>query len=481
MKKFITALLLISILAATSCGESGTPNETTNSNTTEASVSDTTAGRDKPDFAKTDYNGAEFTILGYEFDFYDNYFFADEQNGERMNDAIYERRILTEDYLGVKLNEVKGATHRDLAAKVQQNVLAGDDSYQLALPHCIRCVSEMVLSGSLYDWNKLPGVDLSKDYYSHSINDELEVNGKLYYMVSDYMIQNPSCVLFNKGLIEDFKLENPYQLVYDGLWTFDKMYEMGEKVTGDINGDGKMDINDRYGIAAEGNWLLNCIPYACGIRLVERTSDGGFKLALNNEKMYNIVDRFNEELNGKGSMYLWKFAAQPEDTLMIDSGRSLFQFYALYKIYEFRDSAVEYGVLPFPKYDEAQENYTTNDWGSLMCVPVSVKDPEMVGKVVEYLSYVSRDTTIPAYYDVTLSGKLARDEDSSKMMDIIFDNIIFDAGMNYFGFETNMNQLFYTLEKLVREGQSADFASWYKTYADGAQAEMDAFVKSLKE
>ena len=106
------------------------------------------------------------------------------------------------------------------------------------------------------------------------------------------------------------------------------MCKMADDVTGDLNGDGKMDINDRYGVAAEGNWLLNCIPYACGIKLVERTSDGSFKLALNSEKMVNVVEKF-------------------------DSGRSLFQFYPLYKIYEFRDSAVDYGVLPFPKYDEA--------------------------------------------------------------------------------------------------------------------------------
>ena len=197
--------------------------------------------------------------------------------------------------------------------------------------------------------------------------------------------------------------------------------------------------------------------------------------------MVNVVEKFDSALHGRGSMYLWNFGAQVDETIPIDSGRSLFQFYPLYKIYEFRDSAVDYGVLPFPKYNEAQENYTTNDWGSLMCVPATVNDPEMVGKVVEYMSYISRDTTIPAYYDVTLVGKLARDEDSAKMMNIIFDNIVFDAGMNYFGFEPNMEKLFYTLQELVRVKGSADFASLYKTYADSAQTAMDDFVANLPD
>ena len=479
MKKFVTALLLISMLAAISCGETGTQNETTGGDTTDPTASDTTAGRDTPDFGKTDYNGADFTILGYEFDFYDKYFFADEQNGERMNDAIYERKILTEDYLGVNIKVAKAEKFNKVITTLQQSIAAGDDEYQLALAHCISGVNGMVSGGMLYDVNNIPDIDLSKDYYNHNVNENLSLNGKNFYFVSDYMICNPNCMLFNKQLVSEFKLDNPYQLVYDGKWTMDKLYEMNHAVAGDINGDGKMDINDRYGLTGEGDWMLNSILFSCGLKLVEKTNDG-FKLSINNEKTVNIVERLYNEVKGD-SIWFWKYNDVSENMLQIDSGRTLFQIYPLYKIYDFRDSSVDYGVLPYPKYDEAQENYLSNDWGSLMCIPASISDPEMVGKVIEYMSYISNDTTIPAYYDVTLSGKLARDEDSSKMMDIIFDNIVFDAGVNYFGFDSNMQRLFYVLSELVIQKDSADFASWYKTYADGAQAAMDDFVANLPE
>ena len=161
MKKFISLALLISILLASSCGETGTPNETTTGgDTTKSSSSETTAGRDTPDFEKTDYNGADFTILGFELDFYDKYFFADEQNGERMNDAIYERKILTEDYLGVNIKVAKAEKFNKIITTLQQSIAAGDDEYQLALAHCISGVNGMVAGGMLYNVNDIPDIDL---------------------------------------------------------------------------------------------------------------------------------------------------------------------------------------------------------------------------------------------------------------------------------------------------------------------------------
>ncbi len=484
MKRAITLILLASmLLSAFSCGNNENGENTEASSDSSASNSDSgTKAADTPDFERSDFGGEKFTILAFELPFYDEYFFAEEANGDRMNDAIYERELMTEDYLGVEIENYIVPTHRDLASTVQQTVAAGDDSFQLALPHCIRGVSDMLTSGSLYDWNELPYIDFSKDYYNRNFNDALSLGDKQYYAVSDYMIANPCCILFNKDMITDFGMEDPYKLVYDGTWTFDKMYEMAEKATVDINGDSTMDVNDQYGITGLGNWILNCIPYACDIFLADKNDDG-FELAYYSEKTIDIIEKFNKALNNDQSIYIWSYAYVNDKSVQInmDSGRSLFQWYPLYQIYDFRDSDVDFGILPFPKYDEAQDNYYTNDWGSLMCIPASIKNPEMVAKVIDYMSYISQKTTIPAYYDVTLVGKLSRDDDSAAMMDIIFDNIVYDAGMNYFGFGTNMMKLFYTLEELVCINNSTDFASWYEQYAEGAQAEIDSFMNMMSE
>lgn len=481
MKRTISIFLLTSLLLSTvACGNEQTADDETTTSDDTSSSEVTSAQSSTPDFGKTDFGGEKFTILAFELPYYDEYFFADEQNGDRMNDAIYEREQLTEDYLGVEIDNYMVATHRDLASTVRTTVAAGDDSYQLALPHCIRGVSDMLTSGSLYNWNDLPYIDFSKDYYNQNFNDALSIDDKQYYAVSDYMIANPTCILFNKDMIEDYGLENPYQLVYDGTWTFDKFYEMAEKVTVDLNGDSVMDVNDQYGVTGLGNWILNCIPYACDIQLTKKTDDG-FELSYYSEKTIDIIEKFSSALYNDKSIYIWDYDHANDTSVQIhlDSGRTLFQWYPLYQIYDFRDCDIDFGVLPFPKYDEEQDNYYNNDWGSLMCIPASIQNPEMVAMVIDYMSYISNETTIPAYYDVTLVGKLARDDDSAAMMDIIFDGVVYDAGMNYFGFGENMMKLFYTLENLVYVNNSTDFASWYNQYATGAQAEIESFMDAL--
>lgn len=481
MKRTISILLLTSLLLSTvACGNEQTAEDETTTSDDTSSSEVTSAQSSTPDFGKTDFGGEKFTILAFDYTFYDQFFFADEQNGDRMNDAIYEREQLTEEYLGVEIENYIISSFHDIASTVRQSVAAGDDSYQLVLPHCIRGISDMLTSGSLYNWNDLPYIDFSKDYYNHNFNDALSVNGKQYYAVSDYMIAKPTCIIFNKDMVENYGLENPYQLVYDGTWTFDKFYQMASKVTSDVNGDSVMDVNDQYGITGLGNFILNCIPYACNVFLTQKTDDG-FELSYYSEKTIDMIEKFNNALNSEKSMYIWDYSHVNDTAVQInmDSGRTLFQWIPLDQVTDYRDCDVNFGILPFPKYDEAQDNYYTNDWGSLMCIPATVKNPEMVAMVIDYLSYISNETTIPAYYDITLVGKLARDDDSAAMMNIIFDNIVYDAGMNYFGFDENMQQLFYTFEKLVYRTGSTDFTSWYQKYASGAQAEIESFMDAL--
>ena len=137
--------------------------------------------------------------------------------------------------------------------------------------------------------------------------------------------------------------------------------------------------------------------------------------------------------------------------------------------------------MPYPKYDAAQEAYRNMDWGGLAGVPVSIQEPEMVGAVIELLAYESGGTVIPAYYDVLLAGKLARDEDSTKMLDILFDTITYEIGGNYFGFSAGFTDLFFTLGRLVVEQKSTDFSSWYARNEKAANKTIEDYYKALRE
>ena len=485
MKRLISLLLLLSLgLSAASCSQSSdkTSDDTSAPTADAAQAPETEAPIVYPVDA-CDYEGASFNVLAPKWGMYDKYFFADGQNGETVNDAIYEREQFVEDHLGIAYSYKLDGTIADIRPTLQASVMAGDDPYQLVLTHCMKDIGTMVTGNLLYNWKKLPGVNLDAEYWNRSSNENHTVAGKQFYAISDYMITDPCAVLFNTGMIKDFGLDNPYDLVRSGKWTLDTMIGMAQKVTGDLDGSGVMDINDRYGISSGDNWTWSSFLYSSDISMVKIADDGSMKLTLNNDKTVSLIEKLHTLINGSDDIFIYSYKETADKQLRIDSGRVLFHIEALNAMDQYRETEVEYGIIPLPKFDEEQDEYHSLDWSGLMCIPLTVKDPGMVGKTCEMLAYISGDTTIPAYYDKLLGNKLARDADSQEMLNVIFDNIVYDAGMSYFGLDwtSGFQSLFYTISNLVVAKQSADFASFYASNADKAQAAIDAFYEAVSD
>jgi hypothetical protein len=95
----------------------------------------------------------------------------------------------------------------------------------------------------------------------------------------------------------------------------------------------------------------------------------------------------------------------------------------------------EFGVVPMPKYDVAQEKYRTllHDQFTVFSILNTVKGDRLdeVGAVLEAMSSISYKTVRPAYYETTLTSKISRDPQSAIMFNIIVDNIYMDDGILY--------------------------------------------------
>ena len=89
-------------------------------------------------------------------------------------------------------------------------------------------------------------------------------------------------------------------------------------------------------------------------------------------------------------------------------------------------------------------------------------------------SSVSSSVIIPTYYDVALKDKYNRDSQSSEMLDIIRDSLIYDVGyLNSFALDT-AGHLFV---QLVREGKT-DFASAYAKKEKTFQKRLDKMLEA---
>ena len=78
-------------------------------------------------------------------------------------------------------------------------------------------------AGRLHNLKNMTYIDLEKPWWIQNAASALSVGGKLYFAVNDIMIMNNDCtsaIVFNKRLIEDNNLPDPYAR-QDGSWTID--------------------------------------------------------------------------------------------------------------------------------------------------------------------------------------------------------------------------------------------------------------------
>ena len=92
-------------------------------------------------------------------------------------------------------------------------------------------------------------------------------------------------------------------------------------------------------------------------------------------------------------------------TINFLDGRSYFTLEGLGTQYLSADFDV--GILPLPKYDAAQDNYRHVNWGNNLIVPASIRDPGMVGAVLELMAFFSEKIVQEAYYDTVLQYKVS--------------------------------------------------------------------------
>ncbi len=465
----------------TACSENTVQETEASSETPESLPAETVIEetRTKHQLPELDFNGSIFNVSYLNWQEYADYFFAQESTGDAMNDAIFERTTRVEETLNVDMTEVS-YVETDTAGQsnaIKAAVRAGDDSFQMALMHCF---DALITGGYLYPVNTLPYIDLDAEWWNRYAMDQLRLGKNYYYCVSDYTIPVPFAVYFNKDMISNYNLENPYTLVREGTWTMDKMFELGTAVTQDMDGDGKYSDGDIVGMALHNSSLYVNFMQGAGQFCVSRDADGKIQLDMNTERMHSIVEKLHGYLNQSGTAIITNTGTDEEQFGML-GGNLLFRLNSIAMGRHYRDIEENIGIVPYPKFNEEQTEYISLNWGGLMGIPASIQNAEMVGAVLELLAWESKNTVIPAYYDVMLDGKLARDEDSVEMLDLLFDSFVYDPGLNILGNASGFSSLLWTMSSLVANQKSTDFASFYSQNEKAASASITAFYKALSK
>jgi len=503
IKKF-TALFLVLILIFTtliSCNPSsknnisatGNDNTTADPNATAAPGGTTAEERIDPNLPSEDYGGYTFTFLAHQINYpYDwvgdaapREITAEAENGDPINDSVYKRNAITEDKYNIT---IKMVPNTDEKAAMNKAVKAGDNTYD-AVVIFNNNVPSVITGGLLVDTSQLPYINLKQPWWDPAVN-ALSIAHKNFLLGGDLLIldkEATNCLLFNKDMMANLGLPFPYDAVKQGKWTMDALNNIIKNSAKDLNGDGQMTAyDDQWGLGLV-NDALHAFLVSCGGALAVKDNNDIPYMDFTSQKNLSVISKAMDVMYNPN--YVVNGQAPPKGgsgdltngNLILNTGfeesRILFMWARIRVVEALRDMNANFGIVPMPKYDETQSRYYSlvNPYtGVLLGVPKSSSDLNRTSIILEALSAESRYTLQPAYYDVTLQRKYARDNESQEMLNIIFSSKIYDIGSIYsFG---NVFLDFITLAAT----QNRDVVSYYEKKSGAMQAAIDKVVNTIQ-
>ncbi len=359
-----------------------------------------------------------------------------------INDAVYERNTLLEERCQLKVVPIPTTTSAVtsmVSAETQTNT---GDFDLIACPASI--TTTLATTGYLYNYMSME-IDYEQSWWDPGTLD-FALDGKVFFMNGAHNIVDDDVtfvMMFNKTLQKEAQIPDPYTTVRNKEWTLEHFNSIIQEASAE-NGDGKWDHLDTYGFSSPSS-IGNTFFYGAGLQYIVNSRDMDFpELALGNnmEKATQVLELAQTIVHDNNASYVATSGNEALSKDVFVEGRALFYCEAASYLRALNQTMEgDYGVVPIPKYSKEQENYNTwtHEIGSALSIPTSIVDEienQQFEEVLETFVILSEKLVRPAYYDTMLTSRNVRDPDSAEMLDLIFQNRIYDMAIyfNQLGF-----------------------------------------------
>ena len=434
MKKLLAMLLAVLMLGSVLVGCANNSDDTTDDTTTAAE--DETGVLDLLDVPDKTYNGRQVMFLtrdAAEWTTVD--IFAEELTSDPINDAVYRRNDAIQTKYDVEILETQV---NDPFSAIDKDVSGGAREFQAIVQKLGNCAT-IATKGQLQDLNDVPYMNFEQSWWDQKALEGLSIGHKVYFATGDLLTSDNDgtfIVMFNKAIAEDNGFENIYELVNNKEWTFQKMNEMSKVAAKDLNGNSKMEYDqDILGSAVTSNSGF-CMMYAAGIVVTAKNDNDVPEYVLDVDRTVDAIT-LAYQIIGDKSVALDMNVIGEQNVVengkkCFGDGHALFFEECMQCVIRLRSYDIEFGIVPFPMYNEAQGEYYShmNEVGGMVSIPISIVDEDLeeVGAIIETMAAYSVETLTPAYYDISLISKSTRDEESRPMIELILENRIYDLG-----------------------------------------------------
>lgn len=451
------SMLLLCALVLSGCSEkaadSDTEPDTVTVNPSDDTVSDDTAPPAETDIGKEqikdnlpddlNFAGMDVSIL-YRGGVDEREIYVEELIGETVDDAVYNRNLDVSNRLNVKFSYIASGsgTAQEFPSEAKSAILANNNDYSI-ISWAQYSVLPLCMQNLIMDIGNAKYIDYEMPWWNEDYMKSIQIGtDKRFFLMGDInlnALKVTAATFFNQSLYTDAfgDVSGLYDMVLEGRWTVDALKQLSEGAYVDANGDGQKNSGDIFGMAATTVANTEMFAYGMGLNVIGRDSDGLPLLSVQTEHNINVLDKLSDLYwNNTGITTQYDDGQAFNGTAvskMFAANELLFMPLWLKTCEDLRDMESDYGIIPYPKYSEAQENYISlvQDTSSIFCIPISCIEYEKVGAVIEAMCAENYRTVIPAYYDVALKSKYSRDEVSARMIDLIHETSATDFGYAY--------------------------------------------------
>lgn len=427
------------------------------------------------------FNNTVFRVLSIDYgtERMMTHFDVEKLNAEPINDAIYERNRVIENLYGVKFETAEQSYEQNYTT-LKNQVSAGthgSEAFDLIMEIC-RNAYPLALDKMLCDYRRLEYVDIDKEYYFREINRQFAIGGHTFMAFGAdclNVVAQANCILYNKDMAKEYKIPTLYDEVYNSSWTYQRMIDLATSVTADTSGDGVISASDDIiGCIGRNDYIIPAGWISAGELLFVKDEDD--LPVYNAEGNTRLIESFGLMLDFFKTDAV-SFGGTTDTTDLFKGGHALFMGCGLSFLYLTRDAEIDYGVLPWPKYDVAQDQYYSrliDGW--LNVVPNTCQDTAMTSAILQALAYYSGKTVYKAYLDQSLQAKYIRDPESADMITLILKNVVIDLGDTVW-----MSDFRAPMSGAFMEKGSGGLASTFASYSKTAQNNVKKVTKFLSK
>ena len=440
---------------ASSETSASTPEDTTSSSGGTEEPEDLDGNVKHPDYMDVNFGGATFTFATQDgwTGGWDTYEIYAEATGDDtiLDEAIIRRNQTVENLYNCHIVEVHGTEVKGPVEMVKDDIALGKCTYNFfmalwslysAPENALNIKNlDINLEHSWWDQKYIDCFTTNVDGVEHLTT----ISGDFNLITMDSIV----ALFVNKNLYDQLRstgkiTEDLFGAVKEGKWTIDMMMNIINEAAMDVDGDSVMTYykDDIFGFVCDHNIKIGFgLFYGMGGNCTTK-DDTGKQISVNStnadlQHFSDIGDKIVEFFKNPGAQYVDGGSGEDERLIVqsIADGIALFIPEYLFRLHS-TEEYVNYGVdptetplsvVPFPKYDETQEEYYSYVCNRAYGLRISPTNTNLadIANFLEVFGFHSQKLLYPEYINY-LKTQCLCDKDAGEILDIIIKARTYD-------------------------------------------------------